>query len=663
MSKSVAVGRARGRVRLAAVAVVALVGPVLLTVDNAGAAGRVEGTLDQTYAVGGVLADYGASEAAGGFGLRPGASALDASGRLLVAATRATSDGYTALRYLPNGLPDRSFGDNGMAAVTGIATLNGQLGPTAVTTDHSGRIVMAGEAWDGSHVDLAIARLTAAGVPDTSLCGTGYCIYPLGSTRTDAVGVAIQSSGKIVVGGTIDTTYFFVARYTSAGAPDSTFGDGGSKAVNLNQSSVLKAMTLLSDGRILGVGEEWDNGFHAIGMARWTSAGQLDPTFGENHDGTQITFAGGVATKDTANAVALLPDGHFLVAGYATWNNADEIVLRYNEDGSLDTGWASGGARDIDRSNTFEQYMSVAIQRDGKVVLGGNFNDSNGDHYSLVRLTPDGFLDTSFNGTGLQDFKFGGSADRLLSLHVDRQGRALAVGVANGVPGILGYVGDAVAPSVPTFNAIPLFATGSSVPVTWQSIDDNTGVQSYDVQRQQASYTSSTLGSWKTLRTTSTSRQIVVKRRPGQIDCFRVRAHDFAGNVGHYSEAHCTTFPVDDRALTVHGAWANRTGAAYYLGTARRSTRSGASLTLAAKFKQLGIVATTCSTCGRAKVYLGSRLLRTVDLHSVKTHNRVMFLVSLTPDRVQSGTVRIVQASAGKPVIIDGVGLTLDASV
>src|SRR4051812_40300157 len=366
MSKSVAVGRARGRVRLAAVAVVALAGPVLLTVDDAGAAGRVEGTLDQTYAVGGVLADYGASEAAGGFGLRPGASALDASGRLLVAATRATSDGYTALRYLPNGLPDRSFGDNGMAAVTGIATLNGQLGPTAVTTDHSGRIVMAGEAWDGSHVDLAIARLTAAGVPDTSLCGTGYCIYPLGSTRTDAVGVAIQSSGKIVVGGTIDTTYFFVARYTSAGAPDSTFGDGGSKAVNLNQNSVLKAITLLADGRILGVGEEWDNGFHGIGMARWTSDGQLDPSF--NGTGTENQLIGS-ATQDTANAVAALPDGHFLVAGYATWANADEIVLRYNADGTLDTNWANGGARDLDRSVSFEEYTSVAIQRDGKVVL------------------------------------------------------------------------------------------------------------------------------------------------------------------------------------------------------------------------------------------------------------------------------------------------------
>jgi hypothetical protein len=118
--------------------------------------------------------------------------------------------------------------------------------------------------------------------------------------------------------------------------------------------------------------------------------------------------------------------------------------------------------------------------------------------------------------------------------------------------------------------------------------------------------------------------------------------------------------PVNDRALARAGSWTNSSSSGYFLGDASRSTDSGATLKLAgADYKRLSLVATTCSGCGTVKVYLGTTLLKTVSLAASSTHRRQVIPIDVST-ATKSGTITVKQASGGKPVIIEGLGVALD---
>jgi len=73
--------------------------------------------------------------------------------------------------------------------------------------------------------------------------------------------------------------------------------------------------------------------------------------------------------------------------------------------------------------------------------------------------------------------------------------------------------------------------------------------------------------------------------------------------------------------------------------------------------KVVSVIVETCPTCGAIQIFWGSRLIHTYSLHSASTRKQV-FLVAVSFRRVNRGTVRIRVSSSGKPVIIDGLGVT-----
>jgi hypothetical protein len=88
-----------------------------------------------------------------------------------------------------------------------------------------------------------------------------------------------------------------------------------------------------------------------------------------------------------------------------------------------------------------------------------------------------------------------------------------------------------------------------------------------------------------------------------------------------------------------------------------RSLSSGAKLTRTSVFaKRLAIVATTCSTCGKVRVYWGSTLLKTVSLYSATTKNKQVISVT-TFSSPRSGTLSLKVYGSGKKVTIDGVAI------
>ncbi len=158
--------------------------------------------------------------------------------------------------------------------------------------------------------------------------------------------------------------------------------------------------------------------------------GELDFTFGiggkVNTDGASRNRSGG--------SVAVQSDGKILVAGDIDGEDLrfSPVLLRYNVDGALDSGFGTGGRvfHDFGSSFTLFGINSMAVQSDGKIVVAGQVSDASTGNFALVRYHPDGSLDTSFGGTGLVTGPNGAG----LSVAVQGDGKILVAGaVSNGI--------------------------------------------------------------------------------------------------------------------------------------------------------------------------------------------------------------------------------------
>ena len=78
------------------------------------------------------------------------------------------------------------------------------------------------------------------------------------------------------------------------------------------------------------------------------------------------------ADDDLGRSIALQDDGKILVAGYTLTGGSDNdfSLARYNPDGTLDTSFGSGGYVVEDLGSIVDKAYSVAIQDDGKILVG-----------------------------------------------------------------------------------------------------------------------------------------------------------------------------------------------------------------------------------------------------------------------------------------------------
>ena len=129
------------------------------------------------------------------------------------------------------------------------------------------------------------------------------------------------------------------------------------------------------------------------------SAGSLDASFGTG--GKVVTSIN--AGTDKAYSVALQTDQKIVVAG-VTDNPAtgkDFVCVRYNTDGSLDNSFGTNGIVTTDlQLGSDDVAYSLAIQPDGKIVLGGYSDDGSLKKAALIRYNPNGTVDTNFGTNG-----------------------------------------------------------------------------------------------------------------------------------------------------------------------------------------------------------------------------------------------------------------------
>jgi len=338
---------------------------------------------------------------------------------------------FTMVRFNFDGTFDNSFGLGGIVQTQ----IGMQSGIDALVLQADGKIVAAGTTVTNSGIfDVSVARYNIDGALDITFGNSGVTTVNV-ENNFNVEGIAIQSNGKIVVSGYSGQELMPVGishvRFNTDGSVDNTFGVDGLSIVKFQQSHDVEAwsMTLDADDNILTAGAIYDlelMRFH-IAVARFGSDGTLDNSFGDG--GVLVTSF--LDDDEFGNDIVVQPDGKILVVASVTQG---AILVRYNNDGSLDESFGSGARVTVSFNDGNTEVYSVLTQSDGKIIVAGvsgtNAQNTNGN-YGLARFHNDGTIDTGFgvNGSSVTDVSSGHN-DVAFKLRLCPDGKIAASGVS-----------------------------------------------------------------------------------------------------------------------------------------------------------------------------------------------------------------------------------------
>lgn len=320
------------------------------------------------------------------------AMARQADGKLVVAAActfNLSQSFFCIARFNVNGSPDLPFGNSGRVRISPTGG-GGYAIPNAIAIEPGGNIVVAGQCeMVATGADFCMVRLDALGTLDGGFGLSGWVTSSVSPANSDSANaIVLESDGRIVLGGpcdyaTVTGVNFCLIRYLRNGNIDRSFGSNGLTFVSYVPSSV---------------------------------SGQ----------------------SDVLTALAKLSDGKLLAAGHCdtlTASGVDMCLMRFSADGVLDTSFGTDGkaAFAVGPGNAVDKAYAMAVQPDGKVLLGGScyMQAATGFDFCIIRVDPaTAALDTTFNGTGKVTIPvgFGALDDVIRAIALQPDGRIIAAG-------------------------------------------------------------------------------------------------------------------------------------------------------------------------------------------------------------------------------------------
>lgn len=387
--------------------------------------------------------------------------AVQADGKVLIASFNMTSyDGVSVgyfARLNTDGTLDTTFNTN----------LSGGFNNSTKTIElqTDGKILVGGFFTQvGANAAPRLARLNSNGTLDLAFTAAG------GTGLSNGVAdIVVQADNKIVVGGAFDTfngaSANRLVRLNPTGSRDASFVSA------MTTAQWITALGIDSSGRILAGGGSayFDDGVvQRNSVARLSSAnGSIDASFsvGQGTNGAisaigfqsnDLLVAGGftvirgksqlafcrllptgvvnadfepvIGTSGKVNAVVVQPDNKVLIGGdfYGANSALRQRLTRLNPDGTTDTSFFPGqGEADVDM-----EVYAIALQPDGKILVGGNFNSFGGvANPGLTRLNPDGSVDSTFST----------STGGVRSIAVQTDGKIVIGGYFAAVNGVFGH--------------------------------------------------------------------------------------------------------------------------------------------------------------------------------------------------------------------------------
>lgn len=313
---------------------------------------------------------------------------------------------------------------------TAIASANGPDIATAAVLQPDGKLVVVGSCNSGNQRDFCVVRYKTDGALDTDFSGTGKAFAPHGGGNHVAYAVALQSDGKIVVAGSCTNGALFdfcAVRYSPFGILDSSFNGTGKIATRIgNGENRVTGVAIQRDGKILLSGYCINSGVSRFCAARYSgNDGSTDNSF--NGSGTVST--GIASVDDRATALAVQPDGGILLAGYCVnGGNLDFCALRYTPEGLLDSSFNDTGSVITSIGSDADQANAMALQPDGKILVAGQCAAGSVDGFCALRYTVSGALDSSFNGNGKVFFVVPGAKNRANAVALQPDGKVVIGG-------------------------------------------------------------------------------------------------------------------------------------------------------------------------------------------------------------------------------------------
>lgn len=388
------------------------------------------GDLDPSFgAAGKVTTDFGVPA-------QVNAMVIQSDGKLIVAGfvQLPTGNDFALARYNPNGSLDTSFGDGGSVATD---FSGGDDRAIAMSLQPDGKIVVAGQATTPSGgIDFALARYKSNGGIDPSF-GSGGKVTADFSAREDRIlAVVVLPDGRIVAGGTATN---------SAGVATGAFAlynhDGSLIVKDSDDPAdfvMISAAAIQPDGKLVGAGSvlEGQGPRHDFRVDR-SAAGSLEDDTGFGDQGQVTTDFGG---NDDALALALPSNGKLVVAGVSGFAGVAEFaVARYNNNGSLDSSFGSGGkvkTSSLGSAGKPAFANAVVVQSDNKIVAAGiSTPGAAGSDFTLLRFNDDGSLDPTFGSGGKLTTDFFGGDDAARAALIQPDGKIVVAGFASQGPG------------------------------------------------------------------------------------------------------------------------------------------------------------------------------------------------------------------------------------
>lgn len=345
--------------------------------------------------------------------------------------------GYAVTRYNSDGSLDTAFGNGGIATYFFPSTVNDQDG----LLQPDGKILVIGF---GGEADLAAVRFTSTGALDTTFGAGGSVTLNFGAAPSgSSFGTALQMDEKILVGGVDGSGDWIIARLNPNGTFDKTFGLNGIASLSLGSSCptcgahAVAVQTVNSQQFILAGGEV----SKAFGLVRLTPSGDLDSTFGNANGQVTTSFCG---LGDRIRAIGLDKSGNILTAGFASvgtdFNSSKFGLARFTSSGVLDTTFGDLSTTASQRTGkTILDFFGgaavprgLAIQLDGRFLVSGYTysGDDIKQYFGIARYDSNGTLDPTFGDNGATAIDFGGGSNLGNGIILQSDGKSVVVGTA-----------------------------------------------------------------------------------------------------------------------------------------------------------------------------------------------------------------------------------------
>jgi uncharacterized delta-60 repeat protein len=335
-------------------------------------------------------------------------------------------------RHLPDGTLDPTFGGTGIVLPPTAPDV--QVFAAALAIDCLGRIVLV----SGNSNQHVVYRFNFDGTPDLSFSGTGSMSVPLGFNVFPIVGLAIQSDDKIIgaAGASATASQFAVYRVLAEGGLDPSFGGTGLVFTQITPGGGTDRATgvgVQPDGKIVvsGRARALDPGaFFDYALARYSTTGDLDNSFG--NAGKVIVS---VRDNDYGRRVVIQPDGKIVIAGSTCVGALDDHCFfgaaRVDQSGALDPSFGDGGKVVTDVGIGGGLVFDVALQPDNYIVVSGEHNwiaDRTAENNILVRYAPNGALDPLFGVSGISETNYGYVVSESATMRLQSDGQIVLAG-------------------------------------------------------------------------------------------------------------------------------------------------------------------------------------------------------------------------------------------